>query len=134
MAIEQTPHANQEPDWNSMDPDAFADAMEARVTEAGKLLTCDEMDLIEERWRDGTRDRRCSLIMLTEEYPSLRQKVMESREFAEAMASVMGAARQQAKFLAGLSDLMRQVEVRAMLALANREDMDDVIKSSEAPS
>lgn len=124
--------ATPEPDWNAMEPEAFANAMEARLTEAGAILTCDQMDEIEQRWRDRTMERRCSLIMLTEEYPNLRQKVIEDKAFAEAMVSVLHAARAEAKFLKGLSDLMEAVDVRAMMALVHREDMQQLFAEYEA--
>ncbi|MFT4255632.1 MAG: hypothetical protein QM599_01500 [Pseudoxanthomonas sp.] len=113
------PDPGIEPDWTN---EVFA-----KLEQKGPILTFEEMDLIEERWRDDTRNRRCSLLVLAKPWVELRELVVTDKEFAIAVAQIAPIARDLSERLHSLADAIGAADIWATCALAHREDMAEVI-------
>lgn len=116
---------------DAMPIDDFSAAIYAEMKGAPALLTCDEMDQIEALWESDRQNRRCALILLTKPWDWLSQKVIEDREFAVTVEQCRILA-EGAELYKNLAHLMEAVKVRALIALASRDDMSDIQAEAEA--
>ena len=134
MAVDNSP----EIDWsdgdavNKMDPENFAVALTAKLSDAPATLTCAQMDEIEQHWRDTMPARRCALIMITKSFAWLRDSVQEDREFALSVADTMQCATAALSSYKATIKLLENATLRASVALAYREDMAEILDEVEA--
>jgi hypothetical protein len=115
----------------AMPPDEFSDALFAKMEAAEPQLTCEDMDKIEAVWMSQKRDRRMALVMLTKPWAWLNQQVSKDRDFAKAVAEVEQYA-SRASLYKGLAEMMETAVVWCMLALAGREDMQELCNEAKA--
>lgn len=116
---------------NAMPPDDFADAVFIQMETKEPLLTCEDMDEIEAMWERQRRTRRAALLLLTKPWAWLNQQVTENRDFAVAVAQIKMLA-DEVKLYKGLAKFMEEASLWGMLALADREDVDEVIEEAKA--
>lgn len=105
--------------------DDAADALLAEIDAKAALLTLDDMDRIEQKWRELMTVRRCSLVMLTRPFADLRSDVEESRDFAVAVAEALRKV--DLDFYQGMATLIDTARVWLLMALACREDMAEIM-------
>lgn len=122
---------NSEPDWDAMNSDEFADEITKCVQEAPAALSCEDMDRIESIWREDMRNRRCALAMLTKPGAELMNSVESDRELASAIAGVYVRLPSLIKFTETLHHLYKKMNGWAIVALAGREDMAELIETAE---
>lgn len=103
--------------------DKFAENLIAEVETRPAQITCDDMDRLEDWWRNSTRERRAALLMLTQPFVHIQKETMNDEQFAEAIAQTLECV---SDVIGGLQDLLEYLEVSKvwmMVALAGREDM-----------
>jgi hypothetical protein len=120
-----------DPDWDAMNSDEFADAITKCVQEAPAALTCADMDRIESIWREDMRNRRCALAMLTKPGADLMKGVENDRELAAAIAEVYVRIPALIQFTDTLRELYEKMRGWSIVALAGREDMQELIDTAE---
>ncbi len=116
---------------NAMPEDDFCDALYASLQKQEALITCEQMDEIEQLWETERRSRRACLLMLTKPWAWLNEQVMNDREFALIAVQIMDIAN-TGKMYQGLADLMGTVSGWTMAALASRGDMSEVMAEARA--
>jgi hypothetical protein len=114
----------------SLSSDGFASGLLAIVKDKKAILSCEDMDRIEAKWQSDKRLRRSALLLLTEPWECLAQRVSEDRKFAVIVALIMQYAR-EAKLYQCLAEMMETAHVWTMVALSGREDMKEVIAEAE---
>ncbi|MDR0776764.1 MAG: hypothetical protein LBE81_09030 [Azonexus sp.] len=107
------------------------DALFAKMEAQGPLLTMENMDEIEAAWHSQRRGRRAALALLTKPWAQLCQQVIEDRDFAVTVAQVKMVA-DEAEMYKGLAELMKTASTWALMALASRDDMVEVIAEAKA--
>jgi hypothetical protein len=121
-----------EEDWAAMDDKTYCENMDKVINAAPPLLSFEDMDKLERWWRDGVRRRRCSLILLTTPAKELVEKVQKDRGFAVAVADVLDGIKDLTNVAQELTELFNAVEARTILALAAREDMQEIMDEATA--
>lgn len=107
------------------------DKILATMNAKGPMLSCEDMDKIEARWEEERRARRCSLVLMTKPFSWLKQQVKDDRDFALAVADVFRCTNEN-QFYKGVNELMEQAHLWAMIALCEREDMQEILAEVEA--
>ncbi len=110
----------------------FADEVTAKVKAAPAWFTHEQMAKAEREFQANGVTRRIALAVLTKSGQELIDAVSADRDFAVAMADWSAGGD---GYLAGLEAERKTVEhaqARVLIALAHREDMDEVL--SEARS
>ncbi len=120
-------------DWDALSPDDFADKLIADLDSKGPLLTCDDMDKLERLWEEERRGRRCALVLMTKPFSWVREQVETDRDFAAAVAACYSYTREN-ELYKGTAALIEQANLWAMIALAGREDMNELLAEAEATS
>lgn len=116
---------------NGIPHEEFVDKLFAYYDAQGSMLTCEQMDEIEQRWEAERRARRCALITLTKPFSWLTEQVHKDRDFALAIADVLHNTRGN-QFYSCLNKLLEAASSRAELALCAREDMQELIAEVKA--
>lgn len=111
----------------------MCDAVYAEMEHKEALLTVDQINEIEHALKEQAMSCRAALLLLTEPWASLENKVRNNREYAISVAFAQGFA-QNAKIYKGLAELMMQAAIWAELALATRSDVDEIHAIAEAES
>lgn len=134
----RTATAKSSIDWSDggavdkMAPEDFADALLAKLSDEPATITCEQMDAIEQHWRDTMPTRRCALAMLTKPFADLRDKVLEDRELALAIADSMQCANRELPRYKATIKLLEKAAALAAVAMAGREDMTEILDEVEA--
>lgn len=115
---------------NALSMDDFVERLLAQLQGSDAQISCEDMDAIEKRWTENTRWRRCSLVMLTQSWKSLSEKVEADKDFAAAVAQLF-VLRENIEFYKGIVNLLECANSWCMTALAGREDIDELIESAE---
>lgn len=119
-------------DWNAMDDKTYCENMEKLIDAAPAILSFGDMNKLEAWWRDGIRRRRCSLALLTMPARELAEKVQADRGFAVAVADVLDGIEDLENVAKELTNLFQAVQARTILALAGREDMQEIRNEAAA--
>lgn len=109
----------------------MCDAVYAEMEHKEALLTVDQINEIEHALKEQGMSRRTALLLLTEPWASLENKVCNNREYAISVAFAQGFA-QNAKIYKGLAELMTQAAIWAELALGARGDAEEIQAIAEA--
>ncbi len=117
------------PEWEQMSSEEFADSLIAKLETEEASLTAEEMDIIEQFWRNDIANRRATLIMLTKPFSEIREQIENDRSFAVAAAAVFDCIEPD-KYQA-IADLLSDAQRRLMGALACREDMQEIMKEAK---
>ncbi|MGH8502012.1 MAG: hypothetical protein ACREVE_05970 [Gammaproteobacteria bacterium] len=126
-------------DWEAMDEEEFAVKMLERVTAEPATLTEEQEERIEKVAQRDAITRRCVLAMLTKPGKHTLESALNDREAAVAYAGLQADIRDYLKNRHdGLKEFFEAVDIRIGLALAQREDMTEIIEqakreASEAP-
>lgn len=119
-----------DPKWQAMHGDQFADNLIVKMRHEGPALTCDEMDVIEQFWKEDMRCRRCALVMATKPFEWIEEQVRSDRKFAVAVANTLDAI--DVEKYETIVSLINDSRRRMMVALSVREDMSEVIAEARA--
>ena len=112
-------------DWNALPEQEFAEKLVAQADDQGPALTHSDMDIIEECWEKRRAARRCALILLTKPFKEIREGVGKNREFALAVAEVI-SCNENLDFYKGIHEFLVKAKVWGSIALAGREDMEEI--------
>lgn len=140
MATQESTHPHKlnerapsgEPDWESMAPAEFGDAMMEQLEHSGPILSYEDVDAIERRWEDERQLRRSVFLMLTLPGSELREKVANDRAFAVSVARALPCVTEGNLYYKGIVDLMGAASARILVALSSREDMAAVMQEADA--
>lgn len=119
----------QTPDFNSMDEDLFGDLMLARLRAAPALLDKSQMYAIENKIQ-GDVNRRAAFAIASVAGADLLEKISADREFAVAVGSVFMSLDEVKARYQGLLELFEALHARLAIAVAVREDMEEVLAES----
>lgn len=124
--------ADSLPEWGTpvygeMNLDEFAETLFAKLEGEQPKLSCDDMDKLEQWWRDDMRNRRCALVMLTMPFADFRQKVEGDRDFAKAVADTLSHVQGAIDGCQAAVDFLGCSQAWMMAALACREDMSEIL-------
>jgi hypothetical protein len=114
---------------NALDADTFSDVIFERVRTSPATLSEAEMRELEEAVRADHFGyaRRGALGVLTQTGAEIINAVAEDRPTAVAFADLLNRITAYRNALTDLLDLLRQAEARLLVALANRDDMQEVM-------
>jgi len=117
------------PEWGQMSSEDFAESILVKLETEEAALTCEEMDIIEQFWRDDMRNRRCALVFLTKPFSEIREQIESDRGFAVCAAAAMDCI--EPDRYQTIANLLRDVQRRLMVAVACREDMEEVLEEAK---
>ncbi|MBA3774003.1 MAG: hypothetical protein H0X13_16380 [Ramlibacter sp.] len=105
-----------------------AETMLAKVLSHPPLLSGSDVDAIESVFQspDFGRRRRCALAGAMQSGAEL-SRIKDDRELAVVLAGVMAAAGDQSRKLAELAEVFSALSARIVVALAMREDFQNVM-------
>jgi hypothetical protein len=114
---------------NALDPDAFSDAIFDEVKKAPATLSDEEVRQLEEEFRQDIAGyaRRGAFGILAQTGAHIIAAVAKDRPTAVAFADLYGRVAAYKGALTELLELVRQAEARLLVALANREDMTEIM-------
>jgi hypothetical protein len=114
----------------TMDDELFATRIFAQLEAAPALLTREQVETIE---NDIQKDawQRAALIFCTSTGEDLCRKIEHDREFAILAAQVKNSLSSIKERYEQLTELLATVDVRIMLALCGRRDMEAVLAEAE---
>ncbi|TVO79053.1 hypothetical protein [Sedimenticola selenatireducens] len=115
-------------DWNAMSPDEFSKNLIIHAEELGPGITSEEIDQVEAVFSGEALGvtRRLALSILNLSFPELREKVVADDEFAAAVADTFECL--NTRYYTDTADLLQAAQLRMMVALSYRHDMDEVLK------
>lgn len=130
MAASIIPQAEpQNPDLNSMDEDLFGDLMLARLRDAPALLDESQMYAIENKIQ-GDVTRRAAFAIASVAGADLLEKISTDREFAVAVGDVFNSLGEVKARYQQLLDVFEAIHARLAIAVAVREDMEEILAES----
>ena len=130
MAASIIPQAElQTPDLNSMDEDQFGELMLARLRAAPALLDESQMYAIENKIQ-GDVTRRAAFAIASVAGADLLEKISTDREFAVAVGDVFNSLGEVKARYQQLLELFETIHVRLTVAVAVREDMEEILAES----
>ena len=120
----------QQIEQGTMDDEVFATRIFAQLEAAPALLTREQVETIE---NDIQKDawQRAALIFCTSTGEDLCRKIEHDREFAILAAQVKNSLSSIKERYEQLTELLATVDVRIMLALCGRRDMEAVLAEAE---
>ena len=107
-----------------------------RMRKAPPVFTQEEMYKLEAKIKedgDGVT-RRIALAVLAEPGAKFLEDIAGKRDYAVAIANTSECLVGYVGRLRQLTELMEATQLRMVIALANRTDMDSVIREAKAPS
>ncbi|CAB3779108.1 hypothetical protein [Pararobbsia alpina] len=113
-----------------MDEEVFAARIFAQLEAAPALLTREQVELIEDEIRRDSW-QRAALIFCTSTGKDLCRKIERDRDFAILAAQVKNSLTAVKERYEQLTELLSTVDVRIMLALCGRKDMEAVLAEAE---
>ena len=119
-------------DETKIDTDEDLDELFESLEMLPAQLTLAQMNLLEQRWKDNMLARRMALTILTKPFSEFRQLVETDRDFAEAVASTYTCVDGVIEYCRGVAGTLEASRVWMMVALAGREDMEEVIEAGKA--
>jgi len=117
------------PEWEQMSSEEFADALYAKLETEEAALTTEEMDLVEQFWRNDIRNRRCALVFLTKPFSEIREQIENNRDFAVSAAAILDCIVPD-KYQA-IADLLSDAKRRLLVVTACREDMKEILEEAK---
>lgn len=130
MASPIIPQAEpQTPDFDSMDEDQFGELMLERLRAAPALLDESQMYAIESKIK-GDVTRRAAFAIASLAGADLLEKVSTDREFAVAVGTVFNSLGEVIGRYQQLSELLESIHARLAVAVAVREDMEEILADS----
>lgn len=130
MAESIIPQAEpQNPDLDSMDEDQFGELMLARLRAAPALLDESQVYAIESKIQ-GDVTRRAAFAIASVTGADLIEKISADREFAVAVGDVFNSLDEVKARYQGLLDLFETLQARLAIAVAVREDMEEILAES----
>lgn len=114
----------------TMDDAVFATRIFAQLEAAPALLTREQVDSLEDEIQKDSW-QRAALIFCTSSGKDLCRKIEHDREFAILAAQVKNSLTSVKERYAQLTELLATVDVRIMLALCGRKDMEAVLAEAE---
>lgn len=116
-------------EWGAMDPEEFAEKMVEEIAAQPATLTHSQVDAIEQRAQADGVIRRCVLAMLTKPGKHTLESALNDREAAVAYAGLQADIRDYLEHRHDeLKELFEAVDARILIALAQREDMEEILK------
>lgn len=119
----------QNPDLDTMDEDQFGDLMLARLRASPALLDKSQVYAIENNIQSD-RWRRAAFAVASATGADLIEKISADREFAVAVGDVFNSLDEVKARYQGLLDLFETLQARIAIAVAVREDMEEVLAES----
>jgi hypothetical protein len=113
-----------------MDEEVFATRIFAQLEAAPALLTREQVESIEDEIRTDSW-QRAALIFCTTSGKDLCRKIEHDRDFAILAAQVKNSLSSVKERYDQLTELLATVDVRIMLALCGRKDMEAVLAEAE---
>ncbi len=114
----------------TMDDEVFASRIFAQLEAAPALLTREQVESIENEIQKDSW-QRAALIFCTSTGKDLCRKIEQDREFAIRAAQVKNSLASIKERYEQLTELLATVDVRIMLALCGRRDMEAVLAEAE---
>jgi hypothetical protein len=109
-----------------MDDEVFAARIFEQLEAAPALLTREQVESIEDDMR-GDFWQRAALVFCTSSGKDLCRKIEHDRDFAIMAAQVKNSLSSVKERYEKLAELVAMVDVRIMLALCGRKDLDAVL-------
>lgn len=113
-----------------MDDEVFAARIFAQLEAAPALLTREQVESLEDDIRKDSW-QRAALIFCTSSGKDLCRKIEHDRDFAILAVQVKNSLSRVKARYEQLTELFATVDVRIMLALCGRKDMDAVLAEAE---
>jgi hypothetical protein len=114
----------------TMDDEVFASRIFAQLEAAPALLTREQVESIENEIQKDSW-QRAALIFCTSTGKDLCRKIEHDREFAILAVQVKNSLSSIKERYEQLTELLATVDVRIMLALCGRRDMEAVLAEAE---
>ncbi|MES1947445.1 hypothetical protein C84B14_08852 [Salinisphaera sp. C84B14] len=111
---------------SNMDHDEFTDFIFDEIENAPAALTRELVDRIEKNAQGMGLNRRIALLTMTISGSEFLRSIREDRELAVAYASAAECAKDDPQNLRHLADLIETFNTRTMVALCQREDMEEI--------
>lgn len=118
-----------ETNLDEMDEDQFGELMLARLRAAPALLDESQVYAIESKIQ-GDVTRRAAFAIASVAGDDLLEKISTDREFAGAVGSVFNSLDDVKARYQELLDLFETLQARLAIAVAVREDMEDILAES----
>lgn len=115
-------------DWDALNPDEFAMQILERMRAEPATFTPDQVQIIEKRAQADGITRRAMLALLAMPGKQVLETALEDRDAALGLAELQAHIRDYLDNRHdSLRELLQAADVRIMLALAQREDADQII-------
>lgn len=119
-------------DWDALDEGEFAELITRRLREAPPALTQQQLDDIEKDAQAAGVTRRAVLASLTQPGAKLIDAVVDDHDTARAFADLHARIREYLDQMTLLTDLVQSARMRLMVALAQRDDMQELLDEVDA--
>ncbi len=130
MAAPIIPQAEpQTPDFDSMEKDQFGELMLERIRAAPALLDESQVYAIESKIQ-GDVTRRAAFAIASVAGADLLEKISTDRDFAVAVGDVFNSLGEVKARYQQLLELFEVIHARLTIAIAVREDMEDILAES----
>jgi hypothetical protein len=117
-------------DWDALDDDEFAELIIRKVENEPPVISDDDVEAIEKQAQLDGVTRRAAMLVLTKPGKWLIDTIDTDRGFALAHAQVHASIDDYLKRQAPLLHLMERAKARISVALAWREDMDEILREA----
>lgn len=115
-----------------MDMNIFADRLFEIVEASPPILNREQIEDVEDAFQSGQRTRRAALLFASMTGKEMVNKAINDRDFAVIMSGIADELTNLQAMYRDMADLLGSVRARVLVALASREDMQQVIE--EGPS
>jgi len=116
---------------DKMDEDQFADRLYEQVEASPALINMEQVDTIEKIIRTDMF-RRAALLFATSSGAEICDKILNDRDFALAAADVFQGLDGAETRYRQLADLLAAIHARLLVALAGREDMQEILDEAKS--
>lgn len=114
-------------EWDKLDEETLAELMLQRITEDPAVFTDEQIDAIEKRAQADGITRRAMLAFLSKPGKWALETIAQDREAAVAFADLQAQILDYLDRDKSMREFFAAANVRILIALAQREDMDEII-------